>query len=121
MNPETKIENAACREVYTYLGITSVKLNISGQSGFPDRMFLLPGGRPLFVEYKVPGGEPEPHQQEIIDSLLELSYDVEVHTHDYETLEAICRILGTKNLSKTSREILARARRRSVVLRSRTR
>lgn len=45
---------------------------------WPDRMFLIPGGRPLFIEFKRPGCVPTPKQQHRINELRELGYDVEV-------------------------------------------
>lgn len=34
------------------VGITSIKLELKHDVGWPDRMFLIPGGRPLFIEFK---------------------------------------------------------------------
>ncbi len=31
-----------------------LKLNVTGQVGWPDRMFLLPGKKTLFIEFKRP-------------------------------------------------------------------
>ncbi len=48
------------------------------QTGWPDDLFLLPGGRPLLIEFKAPGEEPTKKQQIKIDLLEEFGYAVEV-------------------------------------------
>lgn len=45
---------------------------------WPDRMFLIPGGRPLFIEFKRPGAKPTAKQWQRINELREIGYDVEV-------------------------------------------
>jgi hypothetical protein len=42
-------------------------------------MFLLPSGRPLFIEFKRPGEKPRPLQNSKIKILSKLGYDVETH------------------------------------------
>ena len=121
MNPETKIENRAVELIYENLGIIGIKLKAVGSNGYPDRLFWLPQGRPLLIEFKVPGGEPEPLQQQIIDDLIELGYNVQVHDNAIDALQAVIETLEATQLPKESRKILARARRRCVVLRSRAR
>lgn len=53
----------------TSLGALYLKLNVRGQTGWPDRMFIYKG-TVLFVEFKLPGEVPEPHQL-VIHALLE--------------------------------------------------
>ena len=43
-------------------GVDSIKLNLQGRRGWPDRLFLLPRGRPLFIELKRTGRRPSPIQ-----------------------------------------------------------
>lgn len=121
VNPETKIELNACRLIYENLGIEGGKLKIIGNNGYPDRIFWLPGGKPLLIEFKQPGEIPEPKQQEIHDLLKGLGYNVQVHTSDVDALQAVIEALETTRLPKESRKILAGARRRCAALRSRTR
>ena len=45
-------------------------------TGWPDDIFLIPGGRPLFIEFKAPGELPTPIQQHRAGELWELGYDV---------------------------------------------
>lgn len=46
-------------------GLRSVKLNVQGQRGWHDRLVLLPGGRPVFMELKRPGATLTGTQPEI--------------------------------------------------------
>ena len=46
--------------------------------GWPDFIYLIPGGRPLFIEYKATGKRPSRTQEWRIRILEELGYDVEV-------------------------------------------
>jgi hypothetical protein len=119
MNPETKIENRAVDLIYRYLGITSIKLKAAGSNGYPDRLFWLPSGRPLLIEFKVPGGEPEPLQQHTIEGLIEAGYNVQVHDNAIDAFQAAIDAVAATQLSKEGGKILARARRRCAVLRSR--
>ncbi len=57
-------------------GIRSLKLTLRHDAGWPDRLWLLPGGRPAFTELKAPGAEPTELQQFRIARLEELGYDV---------------------------------------------
>lgn len=45
---ESKIEQKVCRDALR-MGVRNLKLNVTGQTGWPDRMFLIPGGRALFI------------------------------------------------------------------------
>ena len=48
------------------------------QTGWPDVLFLMPGGRPLFIEFKAPGKIPTPKQVAKIVLLEDFGYRVEV-------------------------------------------
>ena len=76
---EASIECRACARVLKELGVRSLKLNVGGQTGWPDRMFMVPGGRPLFIEFKRPGEEPRPKQQHIHKILRHNRYDIQVY------------------------------------------
>jgi hypothetical protein len=58
-------------------GGQSIKL-LSTTSGLPDRLCLLPGGRPIFIELKAPGKKATPKQAYIHDQLRALGFQVEV-------------------------------------------
>lgn len=121
MNPETKIEKKTCDLVLNFLGVENSKLKDQGETGFPDRCFWLPGGKPLLIEFKQPGEDPDPKQEYIHNKLKKLGYQVEVCDNEFDGFEIICKALESTRLSKTGCEILDRARRRCAVLRSRAR
>ncbi len=58
-------------------GIRSLKLTLRHDAGWPDRLWLIPGGRPAFTELKAPGAKPTALQWHRIVTLVELGYDVE--------------------------------------------
>jgi hypothetical protein len=58
------------------LGIPSLLLELRRDGGWPDVLFLIPGGRPLFMEFKRPGKDLEPLQVERKTTLQKLGYDV---------------------------------------------
>ena len=57
-----RLLEAACRGYARQRGCLSFKLWPT-MAGLPDRLFLLPGGRALFVEFKAPGGRLSPVQR----------------------------------------------------------
>jgi hypothetical protein len=118
MRPEERIEFKVVEVVWHYLGILGSKLNVLGDTGWPDRVFWLPGGKPLLIEFKQPGGELEPKQIEIHAQLRRLGYDVQVHDNAAEAFSAVIDAVDTPRLPKESRQILTRARRGCAVLRS---
>lgn len=75
-------------------GVLSVKLNIQGRRGWPDRVFFLPGGRPYLVEMKAEGAEPRKLQLHIHSLLLAQGYMVEVHDTAEEPIAFIKRHLS---------------------------
>jgi hypothetical protein len=85
---ETEIEQDVVDDA-ALLGIPSLKLNLRGNRGWPDRIFLIPGGRPLFIEFKRGDEEPDPLQAHRHDVLRKLGYDIEVHHVREEALAAI--------------------------------
>lgn len=73
------------------LAIPCLKMSIAGQNGWPDRCVLMPGGRPLLIEFKVPGEDPDPLQEYRHKQLRELGYEIETHTSCKEALESVQR------------------------------
>lgn len=71
--PESSVEKAATQGAEK-LGVPSLKL---GLHGWPDRLFLLPRGRPLFVEFKRDIASIVPLRQRLRQSgLRSLGYEV---------------------------------------------
>lgn len=108
---ESSIEEAACDKIEKELLITSLKLNVQGRTGWPDRIFFIPGGRPLLVEFKKPGEDPRPLQAHVIQGLNDLGYDVAVADNIDDALAAVCRALAAARLSASWRKVSPRARR----------
>jgi hypothetical protein len=108
---ESKIEQDACDLVMKHLGIKGSKLVTPGDTGYPDRIFWIPGGRPLMIEFKRPGEAPSPKQEYIHGQLRQLGYQVEVHDNAIRAFQAGIDAVETTRLSEESRKILARARR----------
>src|SRR5208283_1561851 len=88
---ETSVERRVARDALTLYGVVSFKLTLRHDAGWPDRLFLVPGGRPLFIEFKRPGEPPNPLQAHRIETLSGLGYDVEVRD-DYDA--ALAAIAG---------------------------
>lgn len=116
---ESDIEQEAVDLVLKYLGIKGSKLRIIGETGFPDRIFWMPGGKPLLIEFKRPGEWPTMKQRHVHKSLKDLGYKVEVHDGALYAFQAVINAVESSTLSKEGRKILAGARRRCAVLRSR--
>jgi hypothetical protein len=87
------------------------KMNGLGDRSWPDRMFMIPGGKPFFIEFKRPGNKPTPLQEHTIRGLKEHGYDVEVHDDSDQAIRAIRARLDTKGPPFKRDEVLARKRR----------
>lgn len=70
MTKESEIERKAC-EYAKSIGVLPIKL---GKRKYPDRIFVYPGGRALFLEFKRHGEEPSPMQYARIEELRELGH-----------------------------------------------
>lgn len=64
----------------TMLGVHSIRMFFGPgmQVGWPDVLFLIPGGRPLFIEFKATGKKPTAKQRKKIRLLRDEGYDVAV-------------------------------------------
>ena len=69
---ESDIENLA-RDEAEKLGWASIKLNLRGNKGWPDVMFLK-DGVVVFIEFKQPGESPDILQQRKLAKLKELGF-----------------------------------------------
>ena len=71
---ESAIEAACCRYARRH-GCKPVKLQ-AGETGMPDRLFLLPRGRLLLVEFKAPGEYLSPRQRLVCGALGDIGHPV---------------------------------------------
>ena len=95
---ESSIERWVCRKARLNFGVLNFKITQPGTTGQPDRLFLIPGGKPLFIEFKALGKEPEKIQLHRHEELRALGYDVEVHDTREGAITAIeDAVLRSKN------------------------
>ena len=105
MNPETIIETTACRRILDYLGVFGAKLTSPGTNGMPDRMFFIPGGKPLLIEFKDVGKEPEPLQEYTHNWLRKLGYHIEVCDNVDDAFNAVRKALDSSQVSAHRRQV----------------
>jgi hypothetical protein len=91
MRREGALERRVCAKALKLYGVVSIKLEPppGSETGWPDRQFLIPGGRPFLLEFKEVGYEPEPKQEYIHGMLEGLGYDVAWTDSEEAALEAI--------------------------------
>ena len=94
---ERAIEDATTRWALEFYGIKSLKFTPAGQTGWPDRIFLLPI-TPLWIEFKRLGEEPTKLQYYNLDYLRSIGYSA-IWTDCLEgAKEAIRTHLGNKRI-----------------------
>lgn len=96
---ESSIEKAFLRELKK-LGLRSRKMNGNGFRAWPDRMILIPGGSPVFIEFKRPGEKPTELQLENHKMLTELNYPVYWTDSSQEAIDQITKWLKIAKLRK---------------------
>lgn len=85
---ESAIEQPVVRWARS-IGILVTKLQGIGNRSFPDRIFWIPGGRPLLIEFKAPGKKPTCLQKLTIERLRQAGYAVEVCDSQAQARQAI--------------------------------
>lgn len=73
---EASIESSAVTAVYKSYGVVGLKFTPKSKTGYPDRLFLLPHGRAVFMEFKRPGEDLRALQDHRCDELEKLGFDV---------------------------------------------
>ena len=93
---EQTVVDRALREY----GVRSIKLNISGNNDWPDRLFFIAGGRPLLIEFKAHGEDPNSGQT-LVHQFLQ--------HHDKQIGQALTKYSLPKNHRNVARmaEVLA--------------
>jgi VRR-NUC domain. len=102
-----QLESAIERSFVKRCPFPSLKISGAGR-GIPDRLVLLPG-RPLFIEFKRPGGKPTPLQLHVHEKLRKLGYAVEVHDDADEALRSCTRHVEAARIPKNSSKVALRA------------
>lgn len=97
MTLEIDIENEACDRILRELHVINVKLNPAGTNGWPDRVFFVPGGCPLLIEFKRPGQAPRPLQLVIHRRLRHYGYAVQTHDTVQGAVDAVREALLDPN------------------------
>jgi len=118
---ESDIEEAVSKRALNELGVASVKLVMRYASGWPDRLYWIPGGVPLVHEYKRPGEEPEGLQADRIEYLRKIKYEIEVHDDADLAFQSVKRALERAQVSEKGKKLFAKQRVRSSVPRPRSR
>ena len=93
MAEESKGEQDTCRILLEDYGVINKKLEAASDTGWPDRMFLIPGGKPVYIEFKAPGEDLEPKQAYVHNTLKKLGYNVQVHNNVKEAVAAVVKAM----------------------------
>jgi hypothetical protein len=98
---------AAAQRYAKKAGIVSIRMvfRAGPSAGWPDFLYLIPGGRPLFIEYKAPGGKPTPLQSHKIETLKDLGYDVELCDSADKAIQALTARMGSAPVSGKGRHV----------------
>lgn len=115
-----RIELPTVKKALHELLIPSIPLKLvrGSETGRPDDLFLIPHGRPLFIEFKWGELQPEPKQAYWHGILRNLGYDVQVHNNVEDALAAIAVEVVAAALYAARSEISARAWGRNLDVRS---
>jgi hypothetical protein len=84
---ESSIENAIA-DYARNRKLLSVKLNVMGSVGWPDRAYFF-RGRTLFIEFKRPGEKLRPAQEYIIEKLEIAGFEVHVIDNVPQAIQVI--------------------------------
>lgn len=96
MRRESALERRVRTKALSRYGVASIKLEppSGSETGWPDRLFFIPGGRPFLLEFKEPGYAPEKKQEHIHKMLEGLGYDVAWTDDEEAALAAIAARVG---------------------------
>lgn len=96
-----------CVDYARALGIKVLKVNPLWAAGWNDRIFFIPGGRILIIEFKRPGGKSSKLQEQRHKELLEAGYDHHVIDNKEEGKALIWSRLEAHRLHAKSDEVAA--------------
>lgn len=118
---EAQIETETAHRALHELGVFSIKVKAAQERGYNDRIFLIPTGIPLFIEFKRPGESPTPYQTLIHERLRHANYKTEVHTSVTEALNSIRKAMDAGRGATARRGMATISQLRRIVSRSRSR
>ena len=92
MTPEAKVRNPVVQWAKLQ-GIGHIRMSFRPgvTSGWPDDLFLLPGGKAYFIEFKRPGKEPTPLQWSKLEKARELGFAADW----FDDSDKACRSLAS--------------------------
>lgn len=93
MGPEAKLEQAL-RMYAEKRGCLSYKFTSPSRRGVPDRIFVAPGGRILFLELKAPGEKPTKLQLHEMRKLADKGCTVDWTDNLVSGMNLIDKLLG---------------------------
>lgn len=97
-------------------GIHVRKMNGLGFNHWPDRMFCVPGGKPVFIEFKKPGLRDKPRmgqtvmQNDLREELIAYGYQCHVIDDRNDGIAILRAALEAGYIPEKGREIPARTR-----------
>lgn len=74
--------------------LRTLKMNLKGRRGWPDRLVLWEGGNLLFIEFKQPGEECRALQEYIHEELRAMGFEVETHDNTADALASVKAKVG---------------------------
>jgi hypothetical protein len=92
---ESTTETRTCEILLDEYGILSIKLVMRGNSGWPDRLFVLPDGRVVWVEFKREGESPRAKQSHIHELLQAFGHKVSTYDNVEEAVAGVSGELAT--------------------------
>lgn len=109
---KARVETPTMEGSLSKLGVPAIpiKLVSGSDTGRPDDLFLIPHGRPLFIEFKWDDCPLEPKQVYWHGILRDLGYEVQVHNCAQCALLAIALKVVAAAIYAAGREVLAGAR-----------
>lgn len=118
---ESQIESTVAARALSELGVFSIKIKAAQERGYPDRLFLIPNGVPLFIEFKRRGKKPEPYQTMIHKRLRHANYQVQVHDDIESAMQSIRAAMEASAVHAQGGEVASGKSCRCALLRPRTR
>ena len=114
MSLEKKIEKKVC-DYAKKNGFLALKINVVGERGWPDRLFIDPDGWCVWIEFKAPGKKPDPIQQHRMEDLMNRGIPVFVIDNEEIGLAVIKELVAAR-VPKESDEALTIAGECGIIL-----